>query len=176
VDLYDSFVRISYAGRMLLDYGDPLWGPVTIDGQQIVETVNFVASPTARNFARGNETHVIRFELCRIFQSMEDAFAARLSAMASLPRAESGLLIELRDGRKWAMTSATARSWSGLQEERMTREVVEIIGGGLAPFTGSVTASPRWGANSEDYPDGMPTAPWDTEKDWDGIANWEQLK
>ena len=149
MDVFDSFLRVTFdpdnVALVLLDYGDALWGPVAIDGEQAVQVQGFVRALGVKAFPRGNESHSLSFEKCRILDSMHDALAGRLNGIIALPRTMADVLISLEDGRNWRIANCAVRNWPGGQEERLTREGVNIIGGLLTADEGVYAPGQKWG-------------------------------
>jgi hypothetical protein len=155
MEVFDSFVRVIYdpdgAALVLVDYGDAMWGPVRIDGEQLVQVQSFVRALGVKAIARGNESHTLAFEKCREEDAMDDAFAARLNGIIALPRTSKDVLLSLEDGRQWRIANAAIGSWPGGQEERLTREGVEIIGGRLTVDEGVYVPGQTWGEISMEW-------------------------
>lgn len=149
MDLYDSFLRVTFdpdgIALVLLDYGDAMWGPVTIDGEQSVQVQGFLRALGIKAFPRGNDLHTVSFEKCRIEDGMDDALASRLNGIIALPRTMADVLISLEDGRNWRIANCAIRNWPGGQEERLTREGVSIIGGRLTADEGVFVPGQTWG-------------------------------
>jgi hypothetical protein len=147
-DLYDSFLRLTYdpdgIALVLLDYGDAMWGPVELDGSQIIQITSLIRAAGVKATPRGNEQHTLRFALCRIEDSLQDAFAARINGIIALPRTMADVLVELADGRKWRLKNAAVQAWNGGQTERLSRENVELLGGQLITDAGSYTPADYW--------------------------------
>lgn len=149
MDLYDSFIRVMWdpdgEALVLVDYGDPLWGPIMLDGEQVVDVVPLVRSAGVKAFPRGNERHQLSFELCRIRDGMDEAFAARMNAAISLPRGMADVLVTLDEDRSWRLKNCAVRSWPGGQEERFTREAISIEGGELVDESSHYEPGQTWG-------------------------------
>ena len=149
MDLLDSFVRITFdpdgAALVLLDYGTALWGPLEINGEQIVQEQGFVRAAGIKAFPRGNNRTALRFEKSEIEDSIVDAFATGLSAIVALPRTQADILVSLQDGRNWRISNAAIRAWPVGQEARLTRQAVEIIGGRLTADAGVFVPGQTWG-------------------------------
>ena len=152
MELTDSFVRLTWdpdgAALVLVDYGDPLWSPVELDGRQVIQQVGLIRAAGMRAIPRGNETHNIKFTACVIEDAMDDAFAGRLTRITTLPRAGADVLISLEDGRSWRLKHCAVQAWPGGQEERLTRETVEILGGDLTPDDGAYVPGAFWQADT----------------------------
>lgn len=135
MELYDSFLKITYdpdaAAVILLNYGDALWGPVELDGGQLVQEQGFVRAVGIKAFARGNERHTLKWEMAVETAGLAAAFAAQLNAAIGLPRGSSDMLISISGGAAWRLQSAAIRAWGGGQEEHITRQKVEIVGGAM---------------------------------------------
>lgn len=106
-----------------------MWGPVAIDGEQVVDIQSRVRAKGIRAVPRGNETHTVEFERCHVMDTVADAFAARMNGSTAVPRGSADVLIRLGDGRGWRIKNAAVRSWPGGQVERFVRERLSIIGG-----------------------------------------------
>ncbi|WP_193214798.1 hypothetical protein [Luteolibacter marinus] len=133
------------AALVLVDFGDPMWAPVAIDGEQVVQTAGFVRGSGVKNFPRGNESHQLTFELARITDGVADALKQRLLGMASLPRTMKPVLIVFDDGVQWRLSNCAVQSWPGGQEEFIGREGVVILGGALAADVGVYVPGATWG-------------------------------
>ena len=149
MDLFDSFVRLTWDpdgdALVLVDYETPMWEPVEIDGGRVVQAVELLRAVGVRHFARGQESHRLRFVLCRVEDDMEDALAARMNSMCSLPTGTADVLLSLGDGRNWRLHSCAVRGWGGGQEEVLTREMVEIVCGRITPDEGTYAPGQTWG-------------------------------
>lgn len=147
--VYDSFIRLTYSPGFtpitLVDFGDMLWGPILIDGSQLVEVQSFVRALGISTFPRGNERHTLSFDRCRREATLADAFAARMDAILSLPRLRADVLLELEDGRAWRILNCSVESWPSEQTEFLTREGVRIIGGQLVQDEGGYGPGTPWG-------------------------------
>lgn len=155
--LYDSLVRLTFdpagAAVVLVDYGDPMWTPMSLDGGQVVEVSTFVRAAGMSAIPRANEQHRISFTVARIMETMEDAFAARFNGSITFPRYMADILISLTDGRQWRLKNCAIKSWKSAQEERISRESIEITGGQLIVDPGSYYPSDYWNTD---------TATWDS--------------
>lgn len=146
--LFDSFIRVMFdpdgIAMVLVDYGDPLWGEIALDGEQIVQEQSFVRAAGIRAVPRGNQRHTLGFELCRPSPGLFSAFEARVNAMITLPKTGADILISMEAGQQWRIKDAAVRNWGGGQDEFLTRERVEIIGGILAVDEGSYSPGSSW--------------------------------
>ena len=149
-EILDSFCRVIWdpdaAALVLVDFGDPMWEPVAIDGEQVVQTAGYVRGAGVKNFPRGNDRHTLTFELARITAGVAEAFKARLAGMATLPRTMKPVLIAFEDGEQWRLADCAVRSWPGGQVEHIGREGVVILGGTLAADAGVYVPGSTWGA------------------------------
>lgn|GEM_PF-5049853 len=146
--LYDSFVRLTFdpagAAVVLVDIGDPMWTPMSLDGGQVVEVASFVRAAGISAIPRANEQHQMSFATARIMDTMEDAFASRLNGSITLPRYMADVLISLTDGRQWRLKNCAVKSWKTAQDECISRESIEITGGQLIVDPGSYYPSDYW--------------------------------
>lgn len=153
MELSDSFLRVTFdpngVAIVLLDYGDPLWDPVALDGRQVVQEAGLIRAAGIRAIPRGNERHTLSFSLCRIRDAMDDAFAARVNGMLALPRTMADVLISLEDGRGWRIKNAAISDWPGGQEERLTRDGVHITGGEIIADSGTFAPGSVWSADDQ---------------------------
>jgi hypothetical protein len=146
--LFDSFIRVMFdpdgIAMVLVDYGDPLWGEITLDGEQIVQEQGFVRAAGIRAIPRGNQRHTLGFELCRVETGLFEAFEARVNGMISLPKTGADILISLQAGQQWRISKCAVRNWGGSQDEFLTRERVDIVGGALSVDEGSYSPGSTW--------------------------------
>jgi hypothetical protein len=150
MDLWDSIVRIVWdpaaTSLVLVDFGDPMWDPVTIDGSQEVQTSRYVRGDGVKNFPRGNESHELRFTLAREIDSTVDAFEERLANTLTLPRTMADVLIQFESGRQFLLKNAAIRAWPNGQEDHLTRESLVILGGEIVETATVYTIGNTWGA------------------------------
>jgi hypothetical protein len=156
--LWDSIVRVMWdpdgAALVLVDYGDPMWEPVSVDGQQSVQAIAAVRASGAKHLPRGNESHLLSFTLARIEAGVSDAFVARLAAGVSLPKSASKpVLLSFESGEQFRLSDCAVRAWPHSQEEHVTRESVVIDGGRLTVDAGMYVPGTTWGEISFNWED-----------------------
>lgn len=158
MELLDSIVRVIWdpdsAALVLVDYGDPMWEPVSINGEQMVQTASFVRGLGTKHFPRGNESHRLTFTLARITEGVSKAFVTRLSAGISLPKAASKpVLLAFESGEQFRAANCAVRAWPHSQEEHVTRESVIIEAGPLSIDAGVYVPGETWGEISYHWED-----------------------
>lgn len=149
MDLWDSIVRVTWdpAGTalVLVDFGAPMWEPVTLNGEQLVQSSTAVRAAGAKHFARGNETNQLTFSLARITDGVADALEARLLNAIALPRTKGDVLLTFESGTKLLLKDCAIRTWGGAQEEHLTRETLAILCGAMAETTATFSPGATWG-------------------------------
>ncbi len=153
MELFESFVRLMFDpdgdAVVLLDYGDPLWEPLAFDGAQVIQEAAFVRAAGIHALPHENERHTLGFALGSIEATLYDAFAHRLTGTIALPRTMNDVLIALEDGRQWRLKNAAIQSWPGSQEEFISREGVQIVGGNLEADAGVYVPGSAWNYDTE---------------------------
>lgn len=134
--IYDSFVKVTFdpdgTPVVLVDYGDALWGPLEIDGGQVIDPQDFMRASGISAVPRGNERHTLAIELAGIDDSLADSFAGMLNACIALPRTQADVLLSLEDGRGWRIANCAIESWpSKAGKDRINSKGIRIIGGAL---------------------------------------------
>ena len=151
MSLYDSFARLTFdpagAAVVLVDFGDAMWTPMSLDGGQLVEVSTLVRAAGISAIPRANEQHRMSFSVARIMDTKEDAFASRINGSITLPRYMADVLISLTDGRQWRLKNCAVKSWKSAQEEHISRESIEITGGQLIVDPGSYYPSDYWNSD-----------------------------
>lgn len=150
MELWDSIVRVTWdpegTGLVLVDFGAPMWEPVAVDGEQVVQTAAFVRGAGAKHFPRGNESHRIAFTLARIKEGIAEAFVGRLSDAIALPKSASKpVLLSFESGEQFRFSNCAIRSWPHSQEENVTRQGVIIEAGAMTADTGTYAPGDTWG-------------------------------
>jgi hypothetical protein len=131
-----------------------MWEPVSIDGEQLVQTADFVRGLGAKHFPRGNESHRLTFTLARITEGVAEAFIARLSAGVALPKSASKpVLLAFESGEQFRLADCAIRSWPHSQEDHLTRESVIIEAGRLTADAGVYVPGQTWGEVSFNWED-----------------------
>ncbi|QJE95953.1 LamG-like jellyroll fold domain-containing protein [Luteolibacter luteus] len=147
--LLDSFVRVVWdpdgAKKVLVEIGDPMWSPVAIDGEQVVDVAQGSNIVGVRNFPRGNEAHKLTFTLCRIKDTLDDAFETRMNEAMALPRDMRDIVFSLQSGKAWRLKNAAVKSWPTNQRERLTKQNLVILGGEIV----AEANAPQPGAGAE---------------------------
>lgn len=151
MELYDSPVRVIYdpAGTalVLVDFGTPMWDPVALDGEQLVQTASYVRGAGVKHFPRGNESHTLTFTLARETAGAADALESRLANTLALPRGRADVLLAFESGTQFLLKDCAIRSWSGGQMEHLTREGLVILCGAILPDTTARLPGAVWGEN-----------------------------
>lgn len=149
MELWDSVVLVTWdpAGTalVLVDFGAPMWEPVTLNGEQLVQSSTYVRAAGTKHFPRGNETNQLTFTLARITDGVADALEARLVNAIALPRTKGDVLLTFESGTQLLMKDCAIRSWGGGQEEHLTRETLTILGGAMQVTTATYTPGAIWG-------------------------------
>lgn len=149
MDLFESFLRITWDPEgepiTLLDFGEPLWSEISLNGSQMVQPSTSLRARGIRTFPRGNEQNELSFEKASVEDSFENAFAKRINGVIDLPRSSAPVLIELKDERAWIIHSCSITSWPGGQIERLTREGIVILGGHMERFNFIPDDAMLWG-------------------------------
>lgn len=167
MDLWDSIVRIVWdpagTSMVLVDFGDPMWEPVELDGRQEIQTARYVRGTGTKNFPRGNESHELRFTLAREIESTVDAFEERLANTLLLPRGMADVLIQFESGRQFLLKNAAVSGWPNGQEDHLTRETVIIQGGEITEDATAYTIGNTWGESPAEAVLMEDRAPLETE-------------
>ena len=149
MELYDSPVRVIYdpAGTalVLVDFGTPMWEPVALDGEQVVQTASYVRGAGVKHFPRGNESHTLTFTLARETDGGADALEARLTNSLALPRAKADVLLGFESGTQFLLKDCAIRSWRGGQVEHLTQEGLVILCGRMEATATVYTPGATWG-------------------------------
>ena len=132
MEYYDSICEIKHGSTVLVALGDPMWAPVAINGQQIVDVVARVRAAGVKAFPRGNERNTLTFEKCDEAADIATAFKNELAWAAALPRTMAAVTITFADTSAFTLPDATVEGWSGGQMGRLGRQGLQIIGGKLA--------------------------------------------
>lgn len=152
MELTESILRLTWDPDgdplVLVDWGDPLWDSIVLDGRQVIQQVALVRAAGIQAKPRRNESHTLRCSVCVIEETIDAAFAGRLNRILALPRTMADVLISLEDGQNWRLKNAAIEAWPGGQEERLTRETLEIIGGELLPDEGAYAPGGFWQEDS----------------------------
>lgn len=106
----------------------------------------FIRATGIKAMPRGNASHQLTFELCRVTEGVADAFRQRLQGIATLPRTMADVLIGFADGTGYRLRNAAVRAWPGGQEQHLTRERITLLGGDLVPDAGTYTPGQSWGS------------------------------
>lgn len=136
MELTDSVVKLTWDPNgtplVLVDFGDPMWAIVTLDGQQLTHHQTFVRAAGAKVYPRGNESHSIAFELAADPAEIPAAMKAALDWMIAAPRTQADLQIEI-DGITtiYTLHDCAVPRWSGGIEECLVRRRLQIEGGAL---------------------------------------------
>jgi len=149
MELLDSPVRVIFdpadTALVLVDFGTPMWEPVALDGEQLVQTASYVRGAGAKHFPRGNESHVLTFTLARETEGAADALEARLTNSLALPRAKADVLLGFQSGTQFLLKDCAIRQWRGGQVEHLTREGLVILCGLMELTTDTFTPGDTWG-------------------------------
>lgn len=151
MELLDSPVRVIFdpadTALVLVDFGTPMWEPVALDGEQLVQTASYVRGAGAKHFPRGNESHVLTFTLARETEGAADALEARLTNSLALPRTKADVLLAFESGTQFLLKDCAIRQWRGGQIEQLTREGLVILCGAILPDTTARLPGAVWGEN-----------------------------
>jgi hypothetical protein len=133
--LLDSMVRVTWDpdgdARILINFGDPMWSPVLIDGKQVVDVAQGLNRKGVLNIPRGNETHKLTFTLGGITAGPVEAFERRLEQSIAAPRDMADVLISFESGKSYRLKDCAVESWPSGQLESITKETLNILGGEL---------------------------------------------
>jgi hypothetical protein len=150
MELLDSPVRVIFdpadTALVLVDFGTPMWEPVALDGEQLVQTASYVRGAGAKHFPRGNESHALSFTLARETEGAADALEARLTNSLALPRTKGDVLLAFESGTQFLLKDCAIRQWRGGQIEHLTREGLVILCGRMQLTTATYTPGDTWGA------------------------------
>jgi hypothetical protein len=133
--LLDSMVRVTWdpdgEAQILVDFGDPMWSPVLIDGKQMVDVAQGLNRKGVLNIPRQNETHKLTFTLAGLTAGPVEAFERRLEQSIAAPRDMADVLISFESGKSYRLKDCAVESWPSGQVERLTKETLNILGGEL---------------------------------------------
>jgi hypothetical protein len=149
MELLDSPVRVIFdpadTALVLVDFGTPMWEPVALDGEQLVQTASYVRGAGAKHFPRGNESHVLTFTIARETEGAADALEARLTNSLALPRTKADVLLDFQSGTQFLLKDCAIRQWRGGQIEHLTRESLVILCGLMELTADTFTPGDTWG-------------------------------
>lgn len=131
MDTFESIVEIKHGTTVLVALGDPMWAPVAINGQQLVDVVARVRAAGVKAIPRGNERNVLTFEKCDETNGIATAFKNELAWAAGLPRTMADVTITFGDATVFTLADAAVEAWSGGQLDHLGRLGLQIIGGTL---------------------------------------------
>jgi hypothetical protein len=131
METYESIVEIKHGSTVLVALGDPMWTPVAINGQQLVDVVARVRAAGIQAIPRGNERNSLTFEKCDETDDIATAFKNELAWAAGLPRTMATVTITFEDESAFTLANATVEAWFGGQMDRLGRLGLQIIGGKL---------------------------------------------
>lgn len=138
--LLDSMVRVTWdpegSAKVLVELGDPMWAPVLLDGKQLVDVVPGLNQKGVLNIPRQNETHKLTFTLCRETAGPAEAFEERLEQSIAAPRDMADVLLAFESGKTFRVKNCSVESWPSDQNERLTKETLNILGGELVAEAG----------------------------------------
>jgi hypothetical protein len=133
--LWDSVVKVTWdpdgAATVLVNWDDPMWEPVTLDGKQVVQEAPGLRRAGVDHFPRGNERHELRFTLARETAGIAAAFQARLTNALAVPRTRRDVLLSFESGAAFRLRNCAVESWPSGQVEHLTKETLVIRGGEL---------------------------------------------
>jgi hypothetical protein len=158
MDLWDSIVRVTWdpdaTALVLVDFGDPMWEPVSVDGEQLVQRSSYIRALGAKHFPRGNESHRLAFSLARITEGVSEAFVARLTAALALPKTDGKpVLLAFESGEQFRLADCAVRAWPHSQVDGVTRETVVIECGRMTADAGVYAPGQTWGEISFHWED-----------------------
>ncbi|MCW1913738.1 hypothetical protein OJ996_09140 [Luteolibacter sp. GHJ8] len=130
LELWDSVVRVTWdpdgAATVLVQYGDPMWEPVKVDGKQVVQEGQGLKRAGVDNFPRGNERHELRFTLARETPGVADAFEDRLTRSLAVPRGKGDIRLSFESGAQFRLRKCAIESWPHDQVEHLIKETLVI--------------------------------------------------
>lgn len=150
MELFESVVRVTWdpdgAAVVLVDYGTPMWEPVRLDGQQLLDVSPLVRAAGSAVIPRGNETHILTFMKAAETAGVREAIAGQIGAQRSAPRGRADVLLQVGNHGGWRLRGAAVESWPGGQAiEHIAAIGLRIMGGDLVVDPGTPTPGGTWG-------------------------------
>lgn len=130
---YASHLQIVHGTTVLLDYGDMIESPPTIDGSQIVEVTPLVRASFPSIIPRGNEQHSIEFTLTEQVASAFESMRHVLEHSSTFNRSAAMVTITLNDGNTdyYELHNAVVSAWNSGHDSMRESLKVSITGGRL---------------------------------------------
>jgi len=148
-EVTDSVVRVVWdpdgSQLILVDFGDPMWSEVAVDGGQVVDVAGAIRSPGKTAWPRGNEEHTLTFEIAVETAGIAAAFEHRLDRAIAVPRGQADVLLQFESGSQYRLRRAAAERWPHAQLGRLARESLIIRGGDLVADVGTYDPLITWG-------------------------------
>lgn len=150
MELFESLVRVTWdpdgAAVVLVDYGTPMWEPVRLDGQQVLDVSPLIRATGSAVIPRGNETHTLTFTKAAETAGVREALAGQIGAQRSAPRGRADVLIQIQSNGGWRLKGAAVESWPGGHPvEHISAMGLRILGGELVVDAGTPTPGGTWG-------------------------------
>ena len=135
METLDSPVNVRHGGVPLAVIGVAMFRLARVSGGQDVEVQTRVRSGSARPVPRGNERHVIEFELGAEADDIEAAAKAAAAWPDSLPRGRDFATVTTADDSGIRLHEAVVEAWPTDQEASIGRHGARITGGKLEAWT-----------------------------------------
>jgi len=148
-EVFDSVVRVVWdpdgSQIILVEFGEPMWGEVALDGGQAVDVAGAIRSAGKTAWPRGNEEHALTFDVCGETTGIAAAFERRLTRAIAAPRDQADVLLQFESGSQFRLKRAAVERWPNGQVGRLTRESLVIRGGELLADVGTYDPLIGWG-------------------------------
>lgn len=132
METWDSLVKVMHGATTLVAIGDPMFGPVTIDGSQAVQVAELVRAAGIKAYPRGNERHTVEMTVCKEHDSVATALKNAFTAALNAPRTMADVDITFADGSGIRVKNASVESWQAGHDAHLGRTTLRIIGGEIA--------------------------------------------